>query len=82
MKELKRVLFFVTGIFCLLLGLAGLALPFLQGWLLIFLGTAFLALSSRRIRNWIESHTQRFPHLHNGLQRVLNWLERNIGNSD
>jgi uncharacterized membrane protein YbaN (DUF454 family) len=81
MKELKRVIVFCAGILSLILGLAGLALPFLQGWLFLGLGLALLALSSRKIRTWLEGHTQKYPFVHRIVQRTLEWLEKNIGQS-
>ena len=80
MRELKKVIMFCAGIIFLLLGVAGLALPFLQGFLFLAVGAALLALSSPKFRSWLESHTRRNEHVHRAIQKLITWLEKNIGN--
>jgi len=82
MRELKRVVMFCAGIIFLILGLAGLALPFLQGFLFLMIGISLLALSSPRFRTWLESYTRRYPQAHQAMQRFIAWLEKNIGKTD
>ncbi len=43
MKQIRQALMFSAGIFLILLGIVGLVLPFLQGWLFIFLGLSLIA---------------------------------------
>ncbi len=40
---MKRISLFVFGIVCILVGVAGLILPILPGWVFIFLGLSFIA---------------------------------------
>lgn len=70
---MNRVLRHVLGWLCLLVGLAGLVLPILQGWFFIALGAVLLApdvLFFARLLTWIE---RRFPVLRAGLGR---WRKR------
>jgi len=60
----------IAGWSLLLLGVAGLVLPVLQGWLLIGAGALLLSPDVpffRRLVDWIEN---RFPRLRNTLQRM------------
>ena len=43
MKQIRQALVFSAGVFLILLGIIGLVLPILQGWLLIFLGLSLIA---------------------------------------
>lgn len=45
-----KVIAITTGTTLIILGIAGLALPILQGWLMIFAGLAVLSPYSRRAR--------------------------------
>lgn len=81
-KEAKRVLLIILGVLLVLLGIAGLALPFLQGFLFLAMGLILLMFSSRRFRNWAEVHTRRFPHVHNFIERTERWLEKYIDRPD
>lgn len=73
-KRIKRTAFFVAGAFFVLLGIAGLALPFLQGFLFITIGLILLSISSTRARTWVESHTRRFPKVHAGFEKLERWI--------
>ncbi len=81
-KQVKRVLIFIAGGICILLGIIGLAIPFLQGFVLIILGVVFLALSSKRFRTWLESHTKRYPRLHAIVQKTRIWAIGVVGDPD
>ncbi len=52
----------ILGTVCLILGMAGLFLPFLQGVLLLLVGLKLLSAESDRARRWLgwlRSYTQR-----------------------
>lgn len=78
-KELKRILILVTAIIFLVLGVVGLALPFLQGFLFLAIGLILLSIASPKARLWIESHTRKFPKLHALVQRTEAWITKLIG---
>lgn len=50
-----RVLLTTSGIVLLILGIAGLFLPFLQGILFLVLAAAVLSLASQRVYGWLHS---------------------------
>ncbi len=67
---MRAVIRHVLGWGSLLLGVAGLFLPILQGWLLIAIGAILLAPDVplfARLVDWIED---RFPALRSGLRRM------------
>jgi len=69
-KAIGRVVRHVLGWGLLLLGIAGLVLPVLQGWLFIALAALLLAPDVpifARLLNWIEN---RFPALRHPIRRV------------
>lgn len=52
-KTFKRVLLRIAGVFFLLLGVLGLFLPVLQGFLFLFLGAALLTIGTPAFR-WLR----------------------------
>ncbi|HVN31658.1 MAG TPA: PGPGW domain-containing protein [Thermoanaerobaculaceae bacterium] len=67
---LRRLVRHALGWALLVLGIAGLVLPVLQGWLFIALAALLLAPdvpAFARLTNWIE---KRFPALRHPIQRV------------
>lgn len=76
--EVKRVLLFIAAFLFIVLGVIGLALPILQGFLFLAIGFILLSIASPRARTWIESHTRQFPKMHEWIKkiqkRVTNWI--------
>jgi uncharacterized membrane protein YbaN (DUF454 family) len=77
-----RVLVLVTGWLVLLIGVAGLVLPGIQGIATILAGLAILSVSSELAHRWMRRSLQRWPKLshkvesfrtkiHNGLHRLV-----------
>jgi len=81
-KEVKRILVLTAGIIFVILGIIGLALPFLQGFLFLAIGLILLSISSARIRRWIESHTRRYPKVHEWVEKLEKWVVSIIGSVD
>ena len=77
--KVKRVIITIVGISFLILGVIGLVLPFLQGFLFLFIGVVLLSLVSTRIRAWLEMHTRKHPKLHRMVERTEAWVERILG---
>ncbi len=75
----KRIIIFSLGIIFLVLGVAGLALPFLQGFLFLAIGILLLSLYSPTLRAWVEKHTRRWPKFHEVVTKVDAWMRRVIG---
>ncbi len=81
-KEVKRILIVTTGVIFIILGILGLALPFLQGFLFLAIGLILLSISSTRVRAWLESHTRRYPKIHAGVERLERWVVGIVGPVD
>ncbi len=78
-KNLKRIVILAFGVVFILLGLAGLALPFLQGFLFLAIGLILLSIGSDTVRTWIEHHTRKFPHVHAFIEKLEVWITGYIG---
>lgn len=78
-RHIKKTALIVVGIFFIIVGIIGLALPFLQGLLFIAIGLILLSIASSRIRTWIESHTRRFPKVHAAFEKLEKWILKIVG---
>ncbi len=81
-KEFKRIVVIVAGVVFIVLGLAGLALPFLQGFLFLAIGLILLSISSPRFRAWAITHTARYPKTQATLEKIEKWILGIIGPVD
>ena len=81
-KEFKRFLVIVAAVIFIVLGLAGFALPFLQGFLFLAIGLILLSISSPRFRAWAITHTARYPKTHRALEKIEKWILGIIGRVD
>lgn len=76
-RQIRRVLILGVGSFFILLGIAGLFLPFLQGILFLFIGLLFLSRESRTAHAFLEKWRQRHPRVHAQvhelMERLKNW---------
>ncbi len=78
-KPLKRILIVALAIFCIILGIIGLVLPFLQGFLFLAIGLLLLSFYSPSLRAWIDKHTMRYPKLHQAVRKVEDFVVKIIG---
>lgn len=67
---------------CLILGLAGLLLPGLQGFLLLFLGMALMSVASDTVHRWLERALHRHPRLQERLQRFRDRIHHRFGDKN
>ena len=81
-KELKRILVLTAGVIFLILGIFGLALPFLQGILFLAIGLILISIASSKARKWIESYTRRYPKLHALVEKTEKWITNIIETVD
>ena len=81
-KETKRVFVAAAGVGSLGLGVLGLALPFLQGFLFLAIGFVLISISSPRFRAWAITHTVRYPKIHAALEKMEKWILGIIGPVD
>jgi hypothetical protein len=73
--EMRRVVRISLGTMFILLGIAGLVLPVLQGWLFLALGSLLLSVDLpffERPVQWLE---KRIPQIQNPLERVRQYLK-------
>lgn len=78
-QRLKRILVYIAAILFLVLGVLGLALPFLQGFLFIAIGLILLSIVSPSSRQWWEVHTRKWPKLHELIVRMEARITKLIG---
>ena len=76
---IKRTVLYVAAAFFILLGLAGLVLPFLQGFLFLAIGLVLLSVASRPFGAWMEQHTRKYPKLHSFVEKVQHRVEKFVG---
>jgi hypothetical protein len=74
-----RIVVLVLSWLCLILGLAGLLLPGLQGFLLLFLGMALMSVASDTVHRWMERALHRHPGLQKRLQRFREKIHKRFG---
>ncbi len=81
--SLKRIVVLVLGWGFLLLGIAGLFLPVLQGLLFLFVGLAILSSEYVWAHHLLHKVRSRFPGLSSkadeGVKRAASWLQRISG---
>ena len=77
--QTKRAIVLFFGIVFLILGVLGLALPFLQGILFIAIGLLLLSVYSPTVRTFLDRHTVRYPKLHQTVLKVEDWIKRILG---
>ena len=73
-----RVAKITAGICLLILGVAGLFLPILQGVLFLFLALALLATESRLARSVLESLKRRHPGPWRQAEKSKAWISRKL----
>jgi uncharacterized membrane protein YbaN (DUF454 family) len=74
-QQVKRKLYIGAGIFFIVIGIAGLVLPILQGFLFIALGLVLLSKGSSRVRALKQRFKQRYPEWGAKLTRAEKWSQ-------
>lgn len=69
-----RGMLWLVGWLFLLLGVAGLFLPVLQGGLFLVIGAAIISLVSRRVHHWLRSAFGKWPRAWKRVERFRRWL--------
>ena len=77
--EIKRIILFIVAILFLILGLIGLALPFLQGFLFLAIGLILLSIASPKARAFIETYTRKYPKIHTFVAKMEKKISSVIG---
>ena len=76
-----RIGVLLVGWILLLIGIAGLALPGIQGCLTIALGAALLSLASEMIYRWLKKGLRRWPKVWARVERMRAWTHAKLTGS-
>ena len=74
--QAKRVIVLALGLVFIVLGVIGLALPFLQGFLFLAIGILLSSLYSPATRAWLDKHTVKYPKMHKVVLKVEDFARR------
>lgn len=74
--KIKRLLWQILGWFCLIVGLPGLFLPFLQGIFLILVGIILLSATYPKLKIWIERKFEKGRERHRKISPFLEKTEK------
>jgi hypothetical protein len=77
-----RILVLVVGWVVVLIGIAGLALPGIQGCLTIAIGAALLSLASEMIYRGLRRLLQRWPRVWDRIEHFRAWLHDKLSPSN
>lgn len=80
LRNAKKFLVLTVGIIFIVLGLAGLVLPFLQGIIFLIIGLLLVSLCFPNVRFWIKRRTERHKHMSATVEKIETWLAKFIGN--
>lgn len=78
-RNTKRALVFIVAVLFIILGLAGLVLPFLQGLLFLAVGLILLFFIFPSLREKSHRHTIKYPKLHALLLKLDDFIGRIVG---
>jgi Putative transmembrane protein (PGPGW) len=78
---IMRIAVLVVGWLVILVGLAGLALPGIQGCLTIVVGAALLSLASEMIHRWLRRALQRWPKVWDRVETFRGWMHAKLSRS-
>lgn len=71
---MKRLLRLSLGVLFLILGVSGLVLPFLQGWLFLALAALVFSIDVPFLSRLVDRLEERFPAIRHLLQRARRFL--------
>lgn len=74
--KIRKLLEQILGWSCLMVGILGLFLPFLQGVLLILMGVIFLSATYPSLKVWIEKEFAKIETRHSKARPVLRAIEK------
>ena len=73
-QDLKRKLYLIAGLIFLVLGILGMFLPFLQGFLFLFVALVLLSRGSTRVQQWRQRFHERYPKWGERVDKAEDWL--------
>lgn len=78
-KNIKRTFISVLGVIFVLMGILGLVLPFLQGFLFLAVGLILISIYSPTLRGWIKTQARPYPRFYAAVEKAEAWIMKNIG---
>ncbi|MSR70937.1 DUF454 family protein [Candidatus Kaiserbacteria bacterium] len=78
-KQAKKIFILTVAAVFLVLGLAGLVLPLLQGWLFLTISALLFSMYSPTLRTWIDKHTVKYPKIHAVVGKAQEWTTKVFG---
>lgn len=78
-RHTKRALIIILAIIFFILGLIGLVLPVLQGWLFFAICAVLVSIVSPRFQTWAEHHTRKFPKVHQIVVKIESYIRGIVG---
>ena len=79
---MKRVMLLILGWSFMVLGVAGLFLPVLQGILFLMIGLVILSTEYKWARRWVNSLFRKYPEAHRRMHKMLGRFARVIPHTD
>jgi uncharacterized membrane protein YbaN (DUF454 family) len=80
LDAIKKVGLLIIGWLFIVLGIFGLFLPFLQGFLFILIGLAILSTRSKMIKLFLKHLEERYPHLYKKIEiwkeKIRGWFKK------
>jgi uncharacterized protein len=74
--QLRRIAILTLGWIFILLGIAGMFLPFLQGFLFLFIGLLLLSRESEIVRRQLERLRARYPKFGLYMDQAEDWMKK------
>ncbi len=78
-RQAKKITIQVIAIFFLLVGLAGLVLPILNGIFFLIVGLLLLSLYSSWAQKLLTKLGKTHPKVEQTISRAENWIRRHVG---
>lgn len=78
-RNIKKGIVLAVGIIFLILGLFGLVLPFLQGFIFLAIGIVLVSFCFPEIRLWVNRRTEHYPHLSSVVNKIEKWVMKLMG---
>lgn len=79
MRRVKQITFTFIGLIFLIIGVAGLILPFIQGWLFIIIGLVFISLESPQLDTWLQRMSQKNRLTEKHFSKFRLWTRSKLG---
>ena len=79
MRTVKQVTYTFIGVVFLIVGIAGLVLPILQGWFFIAIGLIFISLESPQLDGWLQRMSQKNKTSEKYFSKFRSWTRGKLG---